>query len=428
MKRYAIVGFGCAGFHALKSLREAGFDGEIHIFSELDEPPASPMLTTYYVSDVISRKGLFPFGSLEEIASKYRAIIHRGSRVTAFAPETRTLTLEDGRTDTFDKVLLATGATPIAPDLGVGDSKRVFYMRSVADADRLREALSQGRVDSAVVVGASMVGIKVAELLQKRGKHVLLMDLAPHIFSVAAFDDVAAEIERRVAAQGVSLLFGCGVKQAEETEHSILTSLDNGKVLESDILVMCVGTRARTELVRGTAVAVDRGILVGDDMSTSVPGVFAAGDCTQGRNLMDDSQMVIGLWANAAYQGETAGRVMAGGRAEFTGNIPHNLTHFMDMDFISFGDVRAQGETRRFGQPDGPTYIRATVAGDRVVAVNILDVYQVSGIIRNYMLGVLAGSNEPMSPALKGYLSQVNMEQEFIDLFRPAEGEKHDGT
>ena len=428
MERYAIIGFGCAGYHALKAMRDQGFEGEIHVYSELGDPPASPMLTTYYVSDIIPRSGLYPFGSLEEISVKYRAVIHRDCRVTALDPETKTVTLEDGKTERFDKILLSTGATPIAPDLGVGDSKRVFYMRSVADADRLRDALAEGQVNSAVVVGASMVGIKVAELLQKRGKHVLLMDLAPHIFSVAAFPDVAEEIERRVAAQGVSLLFGCGVKHAEETENSILTSLDNGKVLESDILVMCVGTRARTELVQGTAVNVQRGILVGDDMSTSVPGIYAAGDCTQGRNLMDNSQMIIGLWANAGYQGETAGRVMAGGHVEFTGNIPHNLTHFMGMDFVSFGDIRIQGETRRFGRPDGPTYIRVTVADDRVVAVNILDIYQVSGIIRNYMLGVLAGSKEPMSPALKGYLSQVDMEQEFIDLFRPTEGDQHDGT
>ena len=296
MERYAIIGFGCAGYHALKAMRDQGFEGEIHVYSELGDPPASPMLTTYYVSDIIPRSGLYPFGSLEEISAKYRAVIHRDCRVTALDPETKTVTL------------------------------------------------------------------------------------------------------------------------------------DNGKVLESDILVMCVGTRARTELVQGTAVNVQRGILVGDDMSTSVSGIYAAGDCTQGRNLMDNSQMIIGLWANAGYQGETAGRVMAGGHVEFTGNIPHNLTHFMGMDFVSFGDIRIQGETRRFGRPDGPTYIRVTVADDRVVAVNILDIYQVSGIIRNYMLGVLAGSKEPMSPALKGYLSQVDMEQEFIDLFRPTEGDQHDGT
>lgn len=421
MERYAIVGFGCAGYNGLAGMREAGFEGEVHIFSELNDPPASPMLTTYYVSDAIQRDHLYPFGGIEEIAARYDAVIYTQSRVTALRPDDKTIVLEDGRQERFDKILLATGAVPIAPSLGLGESKRVFYMRSVKDADLLKKAINEGWVESAVVVGGSMVGIKVAELLLKRGIHVLLMDLADHIFPTAAFDDVAHEIERRIAEKGISLAFGSGVKEAVETENSILTSLANGKILESDILVLCVGTRARTELVRETAVQVNRGILVGDDMQTSVPGIYAAGDCCEGRNLINNGRQIIGLWANAAYQGETAGRAMAGERASFSGNIPHNLTHFMGMDFISFGDIRAEGSTRCFGSLEGPTYIRVTADNDKIMCINVLDHYQVSGIIRNYMLNVLSGGNEPMSPALKGYLSQVNMEQEFIDLFRPTE-------
>lgn len=421
MKRYAIIGFGCAGYNGLVGLRSAGFQGEIHVFSELEDPPASPMLTTYYVSDMIEKAGLYHFGSIEEIAEKYDAIVHTDSRVVKLDAASMTVELEDGTKEQFDKILLATGAVPIAPDLGVGESRRVFYMRSVKDAELLKQALGEGWIESAVVVGASMVGIKVAELLKKRDVHVLMMDMAKHIFPTAAFEDVAHEIEKRVASKGISLLFGCGVKEAMETDESILTSLDNGKILESDILVMCVGTRARTELVQGSEIQVNRGILVGDDMQTSVPGIYAAGDCCEGRNLMDNGHQIIGLWANAAYQGETAGRAMAGDLASFSGNIPHNLTHFMGMDFISFGDTRAAGATRCFGKPEDLTYIRVTLDEERIVCMNILDHYQVSGVIRNYMLSILAGGDEPMSPALKGYLSQVNMEQEFIDLFRPTE-------
>lgn len=426
MERYAIIGFGCAGYNALSAMRDAGFDGEIHIYSELREPPASPMLTTYYVSGILEKEGLYPFGTLEEIAQKFHCVIHSGVRVTALDPSTKTLTLSEGTTERFDKILIATGALPIAPDLGVKSSNRIFYMRSVEDAELLKSALEQREVNSAVVVGGSMVGIKVAELLQKRNIHVMLIDLAPHIFSTTAFEDVATEVERRIKAKGVSLLFGSGVKSAQETDESILTFLDNEKVLESDILVLCIGTRARVELVRGSEIQVNRAIVVDSSMQTSVPGIYAAGDCTEGENMLNHQTAVIGLWANAGYQGETAGRAMAGQSASYTGNILHNLTHFMGMDFISFGDIHSQGEIRRFGRPEDKTYIRVTLVDGKIVCINVLDEYRVSGIIRNYMLNVLSGENEPMSPALKGYLSECEMEQEFLDLFRSAEEDREE--
>ena len=78
MERYAIIGFGCAGYHALKAMRDQGFEGEIHVYSELGDPPASPMLTTYYVSDIIPRSGLYPFGSLEEISAAILKALEAG--------------------------------------------------------------------------------------------------------------------------------------------------------------------------------------------------------------------------------------------------------------------------------------------------------------------------------------------------------------
>lgn len=432
MERYAIIGFGCAGYNALSAMREAGFDGEIHVYSEWGDPPASPMLTTYYVSGLLQKEGLYPFGSLEEIAKRFDCVIHSNTRVTALNPVTKTVTLDNGTCERFDKILISTGATPITPDLGVKNSTRIFYMRSVKDAELLKATLETGTVSSAVVIGGSMVGIKVTELLWKRGIHVMLADMAPHIFSATAFEDVAIEVERRVKAKGVSMSFGSGIRSAQETEESILTFLDNGKVLESDILILCIGTRGRVDLVQVSDIQVNCAIVIKPDMQTSVPGIYAAGDCTEGENMLSHQTTIIGLWANAGYQGETAGRSMAGQSASYTGNIPHNLTHFMGMDFISFGDVRAQGETRRFGNPQDKTYIQVTLAEGKIVCVNILDEYRVSGIIRNYMLNVLSGANEPMPPALKGYLAACEMEKEFLNLFQIAgetdgEGESYCG-
>ena len=103
---------------------------------------------------------------------------------------------------------------------------------------------------------------------------------------------------------------------------------------EADLLIMCIGVRANTSFVDRKHVESRQGILVDEHMQTSASGVYAAGDVAQGRNLLSGEQQIIGLWANARYQGRTAGRNMAGVAEEFAGNIPHCISHFMNMDFV----------------------------------------------------------------------------------------------
>lgn len=167
-RRYAIVGFGCAGYHALEALRQSDSQGEIHVFSELDQPPANPMLTTYYAAGRLPYEALFPFGSLEEVERKLSPVLHMDAPVAALEKDERALTLATGERMAFDAVLLATGAQPVVPPLGVTVGERVLCMRTVADARRLRQRLEAGDVRSVTVIGASMVGIKIVELCGRR--------------------------------------------------------------------------------------------------------------------------------------------------------------------------------------------------------------------------------------------------------------------
>lgn len=109
MKRYAIVGFGCAGYHALSALRESDHEAEIHVFSDLDQPPANPMLTTYYAAGRLPYEALFPFGSLEDISRRFSPVLHSGVAVTGLDASARTLTWDGGQAS-FDAILLSTGA------------------------------------------------------------------------------------------------------------------------------------------------------------------------------------------------------------------------------------------------------------------------------------------------------------------------------
>lgn len=416
-KRYAIVGFGCAGYHGLEALRQSDPGSEIHVFSELDQPPANPMLTTYYAAGRLPFEALFPFGSLEEVARRLSPVLHMDTRVTALDKDSRALVLADGARMEFDAILLATGADPVVPPLGVSVGGRVLCMRTVADAKRLRERLEAGGIRSVTVIGASMVGIKIVELCREAGIRCTLADLAERVFPLAALPDVSAEIQRRLEEQGVALRFGAAVTAAEETRDQVTTYFAQGEPVVSDLLVLCIGTRARTELARAAGLEVDRGIVVNDSMETSAPGIYAAGDCCQGREIMSGGHQIIGLWANAAYQGQTAGHCMAGDPVLFSGNILHNITRFMGMDFVGLGDVRAQGEVYRVGKPSDRRYIEAVVADGELRCVNLLDSYHISGVVKNYLMNRFTGNRAPLPTALRGLLAREGFTDKFLSLF-----------
>ena len=411
--RYAIIGFGTAGYHAAQAIRERDKAGEIVVYGDTGLAPYNPMLTTYYIFGKLPRSGLFPFGPLEGIADRL-GLAFRHERVVKV--RARDLTVEtEGGAERFDKILIATGATAFAPPVKGLARSDAFLMRTVDDAQRLKDRLDRGDVKSAVVVGASMAGIKVVEVLEKYGVQVCLADLAPHIFPLAAYPEVSAAIERRVAKRGIDLRFGATIDHMEVREGKNMAVMTDGAQVPADLVSLCIGTRAATQVVQGE-VEVDRGILIDERMETSAPGVYAAGDCAQGANLESGERQIIGLWANANRQGAAAGANMAGGEARFEGNILHNITHFMGMDFIGFGDNRIQGELLEQGSLDGDgLYVRAVIAGGKVAGANILDSCRISGILKNYMLRLFTGEGGGVPDYQRSMLLQAGLTAGFID-------------
>lgn len=413
MNNIAILGFGCAGYHCAKTLRELGYEGAIHVFSDTDLPPYNPMLTTYYTGHRLPWEGLFPFGSLNDIARSLRLNLHTGAAATSLDVQGKVLHLADGTTHSFDALLISTGARVFLPPLPSLPKNDVYVMRTPADAEALRHRLDQGDVKQAVVVGASMVGIKVAELFQRAGVRCILADMAPSLFPLAAVPEVGAELGRRVVEKGLELKFGVGLTAIDEIPGGLRVSFGTD-TLNADVVVLAIGTRANLDFLDGTHLQVDRGVLVNERMETSVPGIYAAGDCASGRNIQTGQHQVIGLWANAGYQGRTAAGAMLGKPVDYPGNMLHNITHFMDMDFIGFGDVRAKGEVIRY-RKDG-FFLYAIRQNGALALVNIVDNHIISGVIKNYMTRKFLGSSEPISSMQKVILLRSGLNEEIIEL------------
>ena len=415
MAEYAIIGFGCAGYYGAKTIRENDPDGKITVFSEHEYSPYNPMLTTYYVANKIPFEGMFPFGDMYKIKEELGLNVISGKKVAKVNADSKTVVMENGEEFVFDKILISTGASAFAPAFEGLAPEKAFYMRTIGDAIKLKEALESHSYKSALVVGASMVGIKVVELLNARGIKTTFADMANRIFPLAAYESVSREIERRISEKGVKLALGSALSSVEETSDGFKCNMSDGSIVEADLIVLCIGTRTNVSIVDADKVKINKGILVDENMATSADGIYAAGDVSEGAELQSKDSMIIGLWANAAHQGITAGANMAGGTASFDGNFMHNITHFMDMDFIGFGDNKLPGTVYTSGDITKGLYVETVIGEEGLVGVNILDNYRISGTVKNYLYRIMETKDTTLSPIQKGILIKEGLKPSFIE-------------
>lgn len=404
--KIAIIGNGCAAVEACRGLRESGWSGEVDVFAAGGLPVYNPMLTSYYAAGKIEYPLLFPYGDSNAVFDKYNATLHPDSPVTALSAARRCLTV-NGREHAFDKCCIASGASALVPPIPGAKSPGVFTMRTVEDAVAVKAAMA-AQPRRALVVGASMVGIKLVELFWKAGMHVVLADLADRIFPLAAHPDCSAVIEQRLEDKGIGLRFSSALERIEESGR-VLSAYFKGcdEPLEVDVIILAIGVRANIGFVDRDEIAVRQGVLVDTHMETSAANIFAAGDCAQGMNLLSGQQQVIGLWANARNQGFAAGCNMAGNRREYAGEILHNITHFMGMDFVGIGDV--SDENPHTVKHEKGMFKQVFYKDGQVCGANFIDFYNDSGLFKNILVkralqrGEYGSGHGPVTP-LQEYL------------------------
>lgn len=411
MNKTAIIGFGRAGHATAESMRDSGYTGEIHIFESEGYGPANPMLTTYYASKKIEHEKMFPFGDMDKVADELNLIIHKNIRVERIDADTKQLFWENSA-EFFDHIVIATGATPIIPFASDEPWRHVLAVRTVEDADAMMNTL--GQIGNALVVGASMVGIKVIQAMTERGIQATLADLGTSVFPTAVLPETAKILEDRILRRGVDLKLGVSATSIREGEQQVWVEFSNGEQAIYDAVFFCIGTRAETTLARNAGITVDRGIVVDAKMQTNKKDIYAVGDCCQTYEWSTDSDKNVGLWANAAMQGRVAGQNIAGQPAEYVGNLICNITHFWDTDFVSVGNNRAEGQTVSYQSKDGWSICVLTDHG-KPQCVNILDNLKLSGVIKNYMAKKFRVADAQFNTQTLFYLQEYGVPEEIME-------------
>jgi len=365
--RLVIIGNSAAGLAAAATARRNLPAARITIITEEVEPAYYRCLIPEVLSGEADLAKITFFPGLGRAGGKIEVIYVRAEKLL---PEQHRVLLADGRELPYDKLLVAAGAAPSIPDLPGRSLNGIFGFRSYADARAIAGAAAGAA--AAVVLGGGLVGLKAAYALKKRGvPRVVLAVKSRHLMVRQLEPESAALVEKYFREQGLELIFqndAAAFLPAPGGQKVGSVLLENGKEIPAQVVVLGKGVRPRSELVKQAGGEVRRGIVVNLCLRTSLPDIYAAGDCIEITDILSGESAPSGLWPLAVEQGRCAGLGMVGRPVVYPPALAaQNSVRFGSLSLITAG--RHDGETQivvRRREPAPGALKKFFVTGDRL--------------------------------------------------------------
>lgn len=313
-RRIVIVGGVAAGASAATRARRLNADAEIVVFEKGGYVSFANCGLPYYVGDIIQDRAKLLLQSPEMFKRRFNIDVHVHHEVTAINREAKRVQVTDlrsqqARWESYDRLILAPGASPILPPFAGLDAENVFVLRSMEDADAMRAFVDGRSVKRAVVVGAGFIGLETTESLMHRGIDVEIVEMAPQVLTPLDAD-MAASLAVYLRAKGAPLHLGHGVKDIQVANgRATGVVLQNGRSIDADLVVLSVGVRPNVKLASdaGLALGPNGGIQVNEQLETNDPAILAAGDAVEVVHVVTGRPILIPLAGPANKHGRLAG-------------------------------------------------------------------------------------------------------------------------
>jgi len=400
--KVVILGVGAAGLAALDALRDTE--------AERGSEPAD-------VTVVAPEDGLpyslcaLPFSMCGELDECFldrcdpdHLLLHDAKKVKAMVrsvdPASGTVHLDNGDTLPYDKLLVGTGSVPFVPPVPGLDIEGVHFLASLRDSQGIRDWVDTGQT-RCVVIGAGFVGIEAAIALAKLGCQVTVVEMLEWVLPRVFDEDVATTAQKHLEAGGIDFSLGAQVTEVLPCPDGSVDAVMLGEErIECDTVVVGIGVRPNIGFLEGSGVEVHHGILVKDDMQTSVPGIYAAGDVVEVRSRHTGSPTLGAIWPNAIAQGKVAGKAMAGKEVWYDGSEMVNVVNLFEVPAVSLGltafladQEKRSYETVIFNPPGDRVYKKLLVEDGRIIGAQLVGEVSNAGILVNYIRNVWDASD-----------------------------------
>jgi len=356
-----IVGGGAAGLAAALKLRRTGYQRALTLVSaDADAPYDRPNLSKDYLAGTAPEDWL-PLRS-EEFYRDNGIDLVLGTAARGLDASQRKLTLQSGRELSFDRLLLATGATPVRVQIVGAEPDRVLYLRSVKDCRAIIErAAAAQRV---VLLGSSFIAMEAAASLRTRGLdvHIVGRDSVP--LQRVLGEQVGGFLRRLHESRGIVFHLGTSIERI--AGRTVI--LGDGTTLDADFVVVGAGVRPVDDLARAAGMTVNNGVTVDEYLMTSANGIYAAGDIAAWPDSRSGERLRVEHWVVAQRQGETVARNMLGARERFTA-VPFFWTQQFDVTINYVGHASAWDQVRIDGDLEQRDCTIRFERGGRLLAV-----------------------------------------------------------
>ena len=385
--KYLIIGNSAGGIGAVEAIREVDRKGAITMVS--DEPYhaySRPLISDYLASHYPLEKMLYRLpGFYDENAITTLL----GEKVVRIDCDKHTVSLESGRDLAWEKLLIATGGTPVFPAMEGNDLKGVFTFNRLDDAKAIDDYLAAlGSRVRAVVIGGGLIGVSVTEALVKRGVHVTIVEMKDRVLNTILDEEASAMEAAALTEAGVAIVTDHTADRINGFANGEVrgVTLDSGKLLPCELVIVAIGVQPRLDAVTGSGIEVNRGIVVDRTMAASVPDVYACGDVSEAYDFIYDINRPTPVWPNAYNGGRIAGLNMAGVPSEYDGGTAMNAIKYFGINILSAGMVTPPDASyESVSERHGDVYKRIISKDGLVVGMVFAGDIDKAGIVYNLM-------------------------------------------
>ncbi len=418
---YVIIGGSAAGVTAAETIRKQDKESSVTLISDEEFALYSRCLLTYFIAGTINEDKLY-FKD-KNFYKENDVKTYLGKKAVSIDRKKKSVSLEGGTKISYDKLLIATGATPKSVDIPGIEKKGVFTVRKIDDARAIINMLDS--VKEIAVLGGGLIGLRDAYALRQRDKKVTVIVKSPQVLSQMVDMDAARVIASILEKNGIKIMTGVAAKEitGKGSVEGIL--LDNGERLACQLVVIGKGVKPNTEIASVAGLKVEDGIVVNEFLQTSDKDIFAAGDVAETYDIARESKRINALWPCAIEQGEVAALNMLGEKKTYDGSLSMNSVDFFGLASISMGITKPKEEKKYeiISRTGENSYKKFILKDNRIVGMVLVGDIRPAGVVSALIKNKIDVSSikEKIVDDNFNYAKIMPVVKEFGDKFKQEE-------
>lgn len=336
-KKTVIIGGVAGGATTAARLRRKDESMEIVLLERGEYISYANCGLPYHVGDVIKNRESLLLQTPEAMKKKFNIDVRVQNEAVKINPEDQTVTIKDLKKgieyeESYDYLVIATGSSPVVPPIPGIDGPDIYTLWTVPDTDRIKKVIEIKKPKTAAVIGGGFIGLEMAENLNRAGLQVSIVEMQDQVMAPLDFE-MAQLLHENIEMNGVSLLLGDGVASFEHKDGKTLITLNSGKELQTDMVLLSIGVRPNSELAGEAGLKLNGrgGILVDEMLRTSEENIYAVGDIIEVENYVLKEPAMIPLAGPANKQGRICADNIAGGQKKYKGTLGTSVAQVFDL-------------------------------------------------------------------------------------------------